>query len=244
MKKSLLLMSLLSLGASADVLGGEVEVGYYNHTPSGTASYQGSTIDVQDDLKWSKESDAFAKLYIEHPIPVLPNIKLGYTDFSHIGSGTVGQAFTFSNQTFNVNSDIQTDFNLKMYDVGLYYEILDNWVNLDVGLNVKFIEGSLSVASNLVPEERSDFSAPLPMLYAKARFDVPATDLSFLVEGNYVEYEGNRFYDAEIGARYTFALGLGVEAGYKTMSLKLDNVDDVSMDTQFSGAYGKIVWDF
>jgi len=244
MKKSLLLVSILSLGASADVLGGELEVGYYNHTPSGTSQYQGSSTDVQNDLKWSNESDVFAKIYLEHPLPFLPNIKLGYTDFSHTGSGNVNQSFTFANQTFNANSDIQTNFNLKMYDVGLYYEILDNWVNLDLGLNVKFIKGSLSVASNLIAEERSDFSAPLPMLYAKVRIDVPTTDLSFLAEGNYVEYQGNRFYDAEIGARYEFALGLGVEAGYKTMALKLDNVDNISMDTQFSGAYGKLVWDF
>ena len=244
MKKSLLLVSLLSLGANADFLGGELDIGYYNHTPSGLAQYQGSTIDVEDDLKWSNESDVFAQFYFEHPIPIIPNIKLGYTDFSHKGSGTVGQSFTFANQTFNASSDIQTDFNLKMYDVGLYYEILDNWVNLDLGLNVKFIEGSLAVVSNLVAEERTDFSTPLPMVYAKARFDVPTTDLSFLAEGNYVEYEGNRFYDAEVGARYTFALGFGVEAGYKTMSLKLDNVSDVSMETEFSGAYGKIVWDF
>ena len=51
-------------------------------------------------------------------------------------------------------------------------------------------------------------------------------------------------YDAEAGVRYTFALGLGLEAGYKTMKLELDNVDDISMNTNFSGAYGKLVWDF
>jgi len=131
-----------------------------------------------------------------------------------------------------------------MYDLALYYELLDNWVNLDVGVNVKYVDGSISVKSDRGRSEATDFQVPIPMLYAKARFDVPTTDLSFQVEGNYVTYDGNTLYDAEAGIRYTLALGLGLEAGYKTMKLELDNVDNVSMNSEFSGAYAKLVWDF
>jgi len=243
MKRFITLLTLSTSLMLADIIGGEINLGYYNHAPVGNVQYQGDSLNIKDDLKWGKENDIFVKAYLEHPLPIIPNIKLGYTDFTHSGSGAVSKAFNFGNKTFNLNDNIQTNFNLKMYDLALYYEILDNWLNLDIGVNVKYVEGSIGIQSTL-QNESTDFSVPIPMLYAKARFDVPTTDLSFQAEGNYVTYDGHTLYDAEVGVRYTLALGLGLEAGYKTMKLKLDGIDNLSMDTTFSGAYGKLVWDF
>jgi len=249
MKRVITGITILTTLSMGDFIGGELNLGFYNHSPSGYAQYQGDKVDLENDLKWESEGDVFIKAYIEHPLPILPNIKLGYTNFGHSGSGSVDKGFQFGGQQFNINSDVDTKLDLKMYDLTLYYEILDNWLNLDLGVNVKYIDGLLSVkGTNLLTQqiidESSDFKVPIPMLYAKARFDVPSTDLSFQVEGNYVSYDGNTLYDAEAGVRYTFALGLGLEAGYKTMKLKLNDIDDLSMDSDFSGAYGKLVWDF
>jgi len=249
MKNTLLLLTLITSFSMADIIGGEINIGYYNHAPTGTTQYQGDEINLEDDLKWESEGDVFVKAYIEHPLPIIPNIKVGYTSFGHSGSGSVNKSFQFGGKSFNLNSNIDTQFDLKMYDLTLYYEILDNWVNLDLGLNVKYIDGLINVKgtdiiSNKLINESADFKVPVPMLYAKARFDVPITDLSFQAEGNYVTYDGHTFYDAEIGARYTLALGLGLEAGYKTMKLELDDIEDLSMNAEFSGAYGKLVWDF
>jgi outer membrane protein len=120
---------------------------------------------------------------------------------------------------------------------------LDNWLNLDVGLNIKYLDGSINIKST-TENENNDFNVPIPMLYTKARLDVPTTDLSFQLEGNYISYDGNTLYDLELGARYTFALGFGVEGGYKAFKLKIDDIDDLSMDADFNGIYGKLVWDF
>jgi outer membrane protein len=244
MKKILIFTALATTLSMADFIGGELNIGYYNHTPSGTIQYQGDTIDVKDTLNWNDEADMFAKVYIEHPLPIIPNIKLGYSDFSHSGAGTISQAFNFGGTTYAANSNVDSAFDLKMYDLTLYYELLDNWVNVDVGVNVKYVDGLVAVKNDAGVSESTDFQVPIPMLYAKARFDVPTTDLSFQVEGNYVTYDGHTLYDAEAGIRYTLALGVGLEAGYKTMKLKLDDIDDLSMESDFSGAYGKLVWDF
>ena len=249
MKRIITGITLLTTLSMADVIGGELNLGFYNHAPSGYAQYQGDKIDLGKDLKWENQGDIFIKAYLEHPIPILPNIKLGYTSFGHSGSGSVDSSFKFGGQQFSINSDIDTSFDLEMYDLTLYYEILDNWLNLDVGVNVKYMDGKITVqGSNLITKqlinESSEFQVPIPMLYAKARFDVPATDISLQAEGNYISYDGNTLYDAEVGLRYTFLLGLGLEAGYKTMKLKLNDVDDLSMDSDFSGAFGKLVWDF
>jgi len=245
MKRVITGITILGTLSMADVIGGELNLGFYNHSPSGYTQYQGDKLDLKDDLKWDSEGDMFIKAYFEHPLPILPNIKLGYTNFGHSGSGEVDNTFQFGGKKFIKKSDIDTNLDLKMYDITLYYEILDNWLNLDVGANIKYIDGTLTVQDkNELLNESSNFQVPIPMLYAKARFDIPTTDISLQAEGNYVSYDGNTLYDAEVGLRYTFLLGLGLEAGYKTMKLKLDNVDDLTMDSDFSGAYGKLVWDF
>ncbi len=249
MKKIVLSMALLGACAMADMIGGELNIGYYEHNPSGTIEYQGDSIDLKDDFKWKKESDVFAKLYIEHPIPLLPNIKLGYSSFGHSGSGILNKNIKFSNQTYNTTSKIDSTFDLDMYDLTLYYELVDVGLDLDLGVNVKYIDGSVSAkgVGGTPPKpinESTSFSVPVPMVYAKARVPIPATDIALQVEGNYVSYSGNQFYDFEAGVRYSFALGVGLEGGYKSMKLKLDDVDDLTLDTTFSGAYAKLVWDF
>ena len=248
MKKIVASMALLGTVIMADTIGGELNIGYYEHTPSGTMQYQGNSIDLQNDFKWKKESDVFAKLYIEHPIPVLPNIKLGYSSFGHTGSGVLSNNITFANQTYALNSQVDTKFDLDMYDITFYYEVVDSGFDLDLGLNVKYIDGSISAvgtdATSATLNESTSFNVPVPMLYAKARVPIPSTDISLQAEGNYISYSGNQFYDFEAGVRYTFAVGLGLEGGYKSMKLKLDNVDDLNLDSTFSGAYAKLVWDF
>ncbi len=249
MKNILLIGGLLTTLSMADVIGGEVDIGYYNHAPSGWVQYKGDVVDLEKDLKWSDEGDIFLKAYLEHPLPILPNIKLGYNKFGHSGSGEVTKGFSFGGESFGIGTDVDTEFDLKMYDLTLYYEILDNWVNLDLGLNVKYLDGFISVkGTNILTQqlidEYSEIKTPIPMLYAKAQFDVPSTDLSFLAEGNYVSYDGNTLYDAQLGVRYSFLLGLGLEVGYKAMKIKLNDIDDLSMDSDFTGAYGQLVWDF
>ena len=204
MKKIVALLAMASTFGMADmILGGEVNLGYYGHAPSGNLDYKGTTVDLEDDLKLENESDIFLKAYFEHPIPVLPNIRVAYTAFSHAGQGRIDDTFTFGNQSFTAGTNLDSTLDLKMYDLTMYYELLDNWISIDTGVNVKYIDGSVSVKTSAL-SEAADFQVPIPMLYLKTRFDVPTTDLSFQVEGDYVSYSGNTLYEVEAGVRYTF----------------------------------------
>jgi outer membrane protein len=244
MKKIFLASILASTTIMADVIGGEVNLGYYNHTLSGTAQNGEDIVDVEDDLKLESEDDIMLRAYIEHPIPALPNIRLGYRTFNHEGSGAVSKRFTWGDLTiFEVGDNIDTNLDLDIYDATLYYEILDNWLNLDLGLNVKYLNGSIDVSSTRSRVD-TDIDLPIPMLYGKARFDVPTTDLSFQVEGDFITYDDNTLYDLEAGIRYTLKFGVGFEVGYKTFKIKIDDLEDISMDADFNGVYSKLVWDF
>ncbi len=240
MKKTVILSIICSTLAFADVIGGEISVGYLNNQPSGTLNYKGDTNDVEETFGWGRENSFIAKAYIEHPLPILPNIRASYTNLSHSGTGT--KSFDFGGKTYS--GDISTDFDADIIDATLYYEILDNWINLDIGINAKYIDATASVQSNTSDKSSADISFVLPTLYAKARLDIPMSDFSFQAEGDIITYSGNTLYDLTLSARYTFALGLGMEAGVKMLKFKLDDIDDVTADIDFTALYAAVVWDF
>jgi len=245
MKKILLASLVATSFGMADFIGGEVDLGYYSHSPSGTAQYKGDSADVENDLHWGDEQDVFLRAYFEHPIPVIPNIRVGFSKFFHEGNGRATKTFGWDDFSIGINDKVYSKIDLSMYDITLYYEFLDNWISADAGLNIKYLDGTVDVKSTSTTKNSSnDIQVPIPMLYFKGKVDIPTTDLSFQLEGDYISYSGNMLYDFELGARYTFVAGLGIEAGYKAMKIKIDDVDDFSMDTDFNGVYGKVVWDF
>lgn len=235
----ILLLTLSEL--HADTVGGEVSLGFFNHQPNGNAAYKGNTADIEDTLGFSEEQDTFLKAYLEHPLPLIPNIKLGYTTLSHEGSSSVNN-FTWGDHTYS--STIESSLSLDMTDVTLYYEFLDNWAETDAGFTLRYISGDIGVHSN-ANSDVADFSTWVPMLYGKVRFNLPVTDLSFQIEANAISYWDITAYDYELSARYTLAMGIGLEAGYKAFHLESDElVNGFDADVDFSGPYAAAIWDF
>lgn len=243
--KKLALFTLLTLShVYADMLGGEVSLGFFNHDPSGNTSYRGDSVSLEDTLGFSEKQDIFLKAYIEHPFPLLPNIKLGYTTLSHEGRSSV-KDFLWGDIDVP-DGDIDSSLSLDITDVTLYYEVLDNWVEVDAGLTLRYLNGDMGVNTGGGGDSDSaDFSIWAPMLYGKARFNFPVTDLSLQLEANAISYGDMTAYDYELSARYTLAMGIGIEAGYKSIHLDSDHlVDGFHADMDFSGPYASAVWDF
>jgi outer membrane protein len=253
MLKKLPLISLLAITTlCADTIGGEISLGVYSHSPSGTASYTlagalTESIDLENDFGWSDDQDFVLKAYFEHPLPFIPNIKIAYSTLNQSGTGNVKD---FSWGPISWDGDIDTDLELQMYDLTAYYELLDNVVEIDAGLTMRYLGGDITVTPTIgfiTPPESitTDIDLWIPMLYGKARFNIPTTDISLQFEANGISYEETTFYDYELSARYTFAMGLGIEAGYKSIHLDSEDLaDGFIVDMDFSGPYASIVWDF
>jgi len=256
MIKKLVLTTLLTASTLyADTIGGEIFLGIYSHSPSGSASYEtDASIDLENDLKWGEEQDIVLKAYIEHPLPFIPNIRLGFTNLSHDGQGTV-TAFSWGD-IIDIDGDIDSSLDLKMYDVTAYYELLDNVIEVDAGLTLRYLDGDIDVTVTptlpFIPvdlpaaeQESVNFSTLFPMLYGKVRANIPMTDISLQGEGNYISDGDTTLYNYAISARYTFAMGLAAEAGYQALHLDSNDLEDgLSADMDFNGPYAALVWDF
>ncbi len=242
----------------ADTVGGEISIGAFNHTPSGYASYTlpyiglGTSADLQNTFQWRSETDLLLKAYIEHPLPFLPNVKVAYTTLSQSGNNTVND-FTWGNIVIPSNGSIENSFEWTKYDMTFYYELLDNWLELDAGITLGYIDGNIAVTavSGFGPlmappiTESTDFSLFIPTLYGKSRFNIPSTDISLQAEGDFFSYNDTTYYDFELSARYTFTMGLGLECGYKALHFdSSDLVDGLVIESDFDGLYAAMVWNF
>ncbi len=231
MKKTLVSMvaalGLMTGTAQADFLGLYVGGGMWKHSPSGDFSSTNSgssVIDLESNLGMSSENEAYMYAAFEHPIPLIPNIRIETTALAHDGTaGTVN----FNGATVSGASTISLD----SMDTVLYWRILDNWVNVDLGLNLRKYDGEFKVGTEtrLVTES-------VPMAYAAVQFDLPFTGLSVGGDYNYASLRGNTVNDIRMRLLYEMGV-IGFEGGIRNSSVKLDDADNVNVDMKFDGLF-------
>lgn len=246
--KPIYLLLLLALGISssrADLfLGIYVGIGQWNQSFTGDVTTSGTTLAIKDDLgvEDAKGNVQFAAL--EHPIPFLPNVRLSIIELESSGSAVIDQTFNFGGETYTQGVNTTTLIDMSHEELLLYYEILDNWVTLDVGVAFKMFGGEMQVEAN-GDRAREELDGTLPMLYARAAFELPFTNWRADVESAMFTISGNTVTDmsAEIG--YEGFIGLGAELGYRVFNIELDELnDDLIVDTSFKGVYFNLYYHF
>lgn len=226
-------MTCFSSIAAADVLGLGANVSYWDSDLTGNASQGGDTVDVENDLNLDSDSNANLTAIFEHPIPLLPNVRLNYTAIEQSGRGELGSGY----DTIGAGAPVQSELDLDQLDLTLYYELLDNWVNLDAGLTARKMDGKLTVrdVTGVSPASETEVDAVIPMLYAAARFDLPLTGLSIGVEGNGVSYGGDSIIDGAGYAQYDISV-LRLRAGYRQMNIDYEDGDE-ALDIELGGPF-------
>ena len=243
---STLLASALATSVSADFLG--AEVGYAAWAPKTTGdikySAQGSKINFEDDLGYEgTDLNGFAWAYFDHFIPLIPNVKVQQTNYSSSQAHTVTTNFTFKTTDYAPTNNITTDLVLNQKDIILYWRILDNWVNLDLGFMGKQIDGSMSITRGS-DVNSVDFTTTVPLAYIKARFDLPFSGLSVEADYSTVSYLGNSITDMKGGVVYESSFGLGAVAGIKKQNITLDDIDAIYADIDIEGVYAGLFFHF
>ena len=226
--------------ANADILGVGANVSYWDSDFSGEVVNKGSAVDIENDLNMDSDSNANFTAYFEHPVPLLPNVRVNYTSISESGSGKIGP------EGFDdiINADVNSDLDLDQLDATFYYEVLDNWVNLDLGLTARKFDGELVVRDTAVGGRVSTTTvdAVVPMGYLAARFDLPFTGVSVGADGNFVSYSGDSLHDVNVYGQFEIAM-LQLRAGYREMAIDYEDDDD-KLDVELSGPFASVGFTF
>ncbi|MDZ4263850.1 MAG: TIGR04219 family outer membrane beta-barrel protein [Pseudomonadota bacterium] len=197
-----------------------------------------------NDLGMSDNNNNFYYIAIEHPIPFFPNIKVQQNNITSKQTSMIENNWSIGNITYPSGSTVATDFDLSYTDAALYYELLDNWLTLDVGVTLRKYSGYLHAESASL-SDKTDIDIAAPLAYGHMQFDLPLTGFFAGFEGNYISYDGNDLadYSAKIGYSFDSALDLGVEVGYRALTVNIDD-DNVQTNLDIKGPYAAAIFHF
>lgn len=230
---------LTSFGAGADALSITAGAGGWGQASSG--NFQRHTdpasVDVEKHLFWGDETQGYMFASFEHFVPLIPNVRVMRTTLDQSGNGNTN--FVFDGQTFS--GQVSNDFSIETLDLIAYYEVLDNIVSLDLGLNIRNVKIDYLIASSGT-SITSDVDETIPMLYALVGVS-PLPDLIISGETSYMTFGGSTMSDFTAKIAYTTNFFVGFEAGYRKQTFEFDDVSNtdakIDFDGIFAGAYVK-----
>ena len=223
----------LTIGtAEAEFIGLNIGASHWESATTSSFDNNGSdSIDLIDDLDVDNPEQSSMTFILEHPITALPNIRY---QGSHLDSDT-----SLQGETFSSGNQVSSAFDLSHDDIVLYYQLLDNWVDLDLGVDVKRLDGEVSFAGETGSAVSVDET--IPLLYLSARFDLPLDGLYIGANINAdvidLGVSESSAQDSTIMMGYESGTGLGIEGGYKHFSLDLDNVDSADTDLEYDSVF-------
>lgn len=230
--------------AHADALGFSIGAYTWQQNMDGTVRSGGENVDLKNDLNFDRHRDNVYFAEFDHPVPLLPNIRIQHTAMKTSEDATLSRTITVDDVTYAAATDVHTELDLSHTDATFYYRPLDNWIKLRAGLTLRNFDKGVQIRSLSTGDTaKINVNATLPMVYLAARFDLPLTGLYVGADANGIVYSGSHLYDARISAGYETPIGLGVEAGYRRFELKYDHSGDHA-DVTIDGAYAEVFYHF
>lgn len=244
MRKAVIAASLataLSANVQADTLLG-LYIGGHVWANQADGSFGEGEID-QAVFNFDNENQGSYFVALEHPIPLIPNIKIASTTLDTVGGTTLKSSFEYDGVSYEADSKLDTTFDASFVDYTFYYELLDNdLLTLDIGLTGRDLESDIGVVEQATSKNSTlSVSGILPLLYVNTIIGLPFTGFNIFAEANFLSYDDNSVYDYQIGVSYSIldnlAIDLDVTLGYRAVKLELDDIDDLYSDLTFDGVF-------
>ena len=207
-------------------------------TTDAVAGVAANAVDLQDDLGFADKRRYQLYAGLEHPLPLLPNLRVDYTKIAQNADGVLSRNIEFNGRSFSFSADVLSEVDLEQTDLVLYYELLDNdLVEIDLGLGARYLDGFVSIA-DASGSSSAEFEGVIPLAYVGTRVQLPLTGLSVAGQLRGLSYKDDSLIDANATLAWQSDLGLGVEMGYRIMELEIDEFDEIdSADLTVKGPY-------
>jgi len=251
---SLAAIATLASTLNADFARVEMGAGSWAQTPTGTAARKDSDGALNLNGTYTSAEDSSSEVYawlmIKHPVPILPNVRLEYVTLTDSGTTT-----GFINGVSLPAGGAPTTFDVTQFDIVPYYNILDNtfWTTIDLGLDIKVIQTDSAVGAvsslgvTVYDGYTSSDTTVVPLLYVRARVEIPATNIGFESDVKAISDGTNTVYDVRAKVDYTLdfipVIQPALEVGYRVQQITVDD-GDTQIDLNYSGVYAGLMLRF
>lgn len=245
------ILVLLAVVATSQVRADFLGIYLYgnNWTPdiSGNIESLSDPIDLEDTLGFSDDTYKQLGVRFEHPLPVLPNIAIQDNTLDTLSMATLNQSITYDGVVYLVDTDVTTTLDLSHRDIILYYEVLDNWISLDLGVNVMDFDGEFTLVSggpSSVQTSNTVLDDMIPSLYSKVGFEFPATDIYVGGTISYIGLDGDSFTKTNVHLGWETDTGFGLEVGYQAFEAEWEDYNDSDGNIDLDGYYASLFFHF
>ena len=252
MKKTILAAGVAAMmcgSAQADTLLGLYIGGQY-WMPETTGSF-GEGSNAPATFEFDDEAQSSFYVAFEHPIPLIPNIKVAAATLDSIGGAQLGDDdFVFNGESYPAGTQLDTSIDASFIDYTLYYELFDNdLLTFDFGLTARDLDTTINVSEASMPaQDGLEASGMIPMLYLNGIVGLPFTGFNVFAEANISGYGDQSVYDAQVGISYAIldniAVDFDINLGYRIIKLELDDVDNFNSDLSYEGFFAGAVIHF
>jgi len=235
---------LCCFSATADtVLGVYIGAQGWNTSASGGFADEGTAGSAQANFNFGDQTKGSAYIAFEHFVPLVPNIKLQWSQMASEGDTLLESAFSFGGQEYVAQTTVFTQADITSTDIILYYELFDNdLISFDLGINGKVIDGDFLVRNQQgSSQSQESLSGVIPMAYSRVEFGLPFTGLGAYAEGSFLSVGSHSLSDYQVAVTYSFieslAVDMTLQLGYRDVTAELDDLDGISTDLSFDGAF-------
>lgn len=218
-----------------------VKLGYMVLSPSGqfattTNNIAGTRIDMKNDLNYGNSTQPTGEIAISLGDSL---ISFGFVPLDFSGTGILTRNISYAGQNFALGTSVTSSFKADIYDFGYTHYLVnmdDLPSRLQIGIEaaVKTINAKTNVTSAAINASRSA-TVPIPTLGLRGRVAL-ADFIGLTGRIGYLGYSGNQFLDADAQIEFSPLPMLGIYAGYRHLSLKIDS-NGVFADTKLQGPY-------
>ncbi len=218
----LLLLSSYCSYAQADFIGVNIDANNWFYDTTAQSQY------YKTQTEFPTNNALQVSLAFEHAVPILPNVKVKYTQLSNDVKSKGGVLPADHTELTNSN-------------YLLYYKVLDNAVNLDVGFGVTQLQGQLNLFRSKTYEKYTlDGNAAAGYVQLGAK--LPLTGLSTRAEYTYSQALDVKVQDAQAEIQYDFLrkkklANVGAKVGYRYMTVDMDAGGQLKSKQEFRGPY-------
>jgi len=217
--------ALYNFPAQADTVGLYIGGQSWQSEPSGFFGEQNTLT----DFNVKKEHQGHYFFAVEHPYPLLPNVRISSTTLNATGKTSSSQEINFIDpaslilHTSLIDTDVDSRSNVSYVDYTLYYELFDNGLfSFDLGLSARDFNGAITVTETIttVNNWHDIFDTPYtatryddstrkittddiePMLYIATNISLPLTGLRLFGQGDFLLIGDHTLSDYQVGLSY------------------------------------------
>lgn len=235
--------SVSSVAQADTILGLYLSASAWSPDISGTIDSTGPRIDLNDTLGFSDDDAQRLSARLEHPVPVLPNIGLETYDLGNTSVATLNESIIYDGTVYNISDVVTSQLDMSHQSVLLYYELLDNWISLDLGLDIMVFDGLIALESS-TNNSMTDIDETIPAIYGMLQFDFPATGFSVGGTVSFISYDDNDITKSRLYLGWESDIGLGLEVGVQAFDAEWQDISESNGNVSFDGMYTSLTYHF